>query len=495
MKAAAYIRVSTDKVEQSESLENQKQQFLHFIKERSYDLYDFYVDVESGTTDKREGLKKLIEDAQKGLFDTIISKELSRLARNGELSYSIKRIAENNNVDIITMDGAVDTTDPSKQNMFGLYAWVYEQESQRTSDRIKSVLSTKAKNGKFMGSHPPYGYEVNDGKLSPRNDETVEVVKFIYQKFLEGWGSDKISRSLDKKSYPTPAQIANKSNAGKFWQGSSVRLILSNQAYKGDLVQHKETTISVTNKKRRKVPKDEQIIVPNAHPAIISQEDWETVQSILEKRKTDKSIRKGENHLFTGFLKCGDCGKGMNYRQNRKGYICGGHAKHGKIACTTHIIKEDVLKQIILNDFKSMSQSLGQDDILNKVQSKANKLEKEVNKKLSRIENKLETLKSRRNRYIDLLADEIISKQDYDSKVEEAQNEVKSLEIEKMSLIDSLNKVNDIDKLQVLKKELDKLLQFEDLTKEMLNRFIDKIEVEADGTPRIHYKFAPPVGF
>lgn len=145
MRVAAYIRVSTDREEQKDSRENQREQIRQFVKDRKYDFHKFYVDIKSGTTAKRKGLEELIDDANNGLFDVIICKELSRLARNGELTYKLKRIAESNGIHIITMDGRIDTTDPTKQNLFGLYAFLYEDESQRTSDRIKAVFKTKAK--------------------------------------------------------------------------------------------------------------------------------------------------------------------------------------------------------------------------------------------------------------------------------------------------------------------------------------------------------------
>jgi site-specific DNA recombinase len=115
MKVAGYIRVSTNKEGQKESPENQKRLILNFLEENQYDLYDFYTDVETGTTDNREGLKKLIRDAENKQFDIIVAKELSRLGRNVELLYQLKRIAETKGVRLITLDGRVDTQDLSKQ--------------------------------------------------------------------------------------------------------------------------------------------------------------------------------------------------------------------------------------------------------------------------------------------------------------------------------------------------------------------------------------------
>jgi len=186
MKLAGYVQVSTNNEGQKESPENQKHMILDYINENDYDLYDFYTDVQTGTTDNREGLKKLIHDAENKEFDVIVAKELSRLGRNVELLYQLKRIAETKGVRLITLDGKVDTQDFSKQAMFGLYAWIYESESQRISDRIKSVYQMKYKSGKFMGSIPPYGYNLHEGKLLLRDDYTVEIVRDIFGKYLEG---------------------------------------------------------------------------------------------------------------------------------------------------------------------------------------------------------------------------------------------------------------------------------------------------------------------
>ena len=155
MKAVGYIRVSTGSDGQKESPENQRQLIANYLMEHGYDLAEFYIDIKTGTTDKRDGLKQLVKDAENGQFDVIVTKELSRLGRNVELLYSLKRLAETKGIRIITLDGQVDTADPTKSQMFGLYAWIYEGESQRSSDRIKSVFTMKQKQGKYLGTWAP----------------------------------------------------------------------------------------------------------------------------------------------------------------------------------------------------------------------------------------------------------------------------------------------------------------------------------------------------
>ncbi len=201
MKSAIYIRVSTNKEEQKQSLENQKELFMNLLSEKGWDLFDIYLDIESGIkSKKRPALKRMIEDARLKKFDIILAKELSRLARNGQLSYEIKNLAEIQGIHILTMDGAIDTLSGNTQ-MFGLYAWMYEQESQRTSERVKTALQIRAKIGKFKGSIPPYGYYVENGILKVRVDSAPDVVRRIFNSYLSGKGFDRIARELLEKAY------------------------------------------------------------------------------------------------------------------------------------------------------------------------------------------------------------------------------------------------------------------------------------------------------
>jgi len=364
MRCAVYIRVSTDKEEQKLSLENQKSLFYNYIEGKKWDVHHLYIDVESGTTEKRENLVRMIEDAKAKKFDVILAKELSRLARNGGLSYQIRDIAMQNRIHIITLDNAINTLEGNSE-MFGLYAWMYEQESQRTSNRIKAALSSKARKGEFKGSVPPYGYRLQQSKLIMADDDTPNVVKRIYRMYLEGKGFDAIARTLTREGVPTPAQVIGKKNAGQYWQGSSIKLILSNPHYVGDLVQGRQTTTSVICKERSELPKDKQIVVSNAHPAIISREDFEAVQKYMEGRKQQQAKPKAKKHLFTNHLYCADCGKSLWYVQHRKGYVCGNYYKHGKHVCSQHSIRENKLTGVILDDLRRLTNTLNEKELWN----------------------------------------------------------------------------------------------------------------------------------
>ncbi|MGJ9384973.1 recombinase family protein [Salipaludibacillus sp. CF4.18] len=489
MKCAVYIRVSTDKEEQKTSLDNQQQFFYNILAEKGWELYEFYIDVQSGTKDKkRENLRRLIKDAKARKFDVILSKELSRLARNGKLSYEIKDIAENNNVHIITYDNAINSIE-GNIHMFGLYAWVYEQESQRTSERIKAALNTKAKRGEFIGSNAPYGYKIINKKLVLAEDYTPTVVRQIFKLYMEGKGLDGIARTLSKDGYSTPARVAEKkNNAGHYWHGSSVKGNLTNPHYIGDLVQQRETTRSVTSESRQKQPQEKHVVLKQTHSAIISHEDFEAVKQLMKSRK--KNVTKGKKHLYTNILFCADCGTGMWYKQNRDGYICGRYSKHGKGACTHHAIKEKDLNHIFLSDMEQKIDKISDDLALNKLDLQAKKKQKQYHQHLKIVDEKIVGLKSKKRRYLDLLANDLIFHDDYREVANIAQEEIEKLIIKRSDHLASLQDDNYAKKAENLKKLFSRFLPLNEVTNEMLHYFVERIDVERAGRPIIKYRFS-----
>lgn len=490
MRCAIYIRVSTDKEEQKASLKYQKELFYKFIEEKEWDIYEFYVDVQSGTTAKRKNLQRMIEYAQDKKFDIILAKELSRLARNGELSYKIKNLCENQGIHIITLDNAINTL-TGNTNMFGLYAWMYEQESQNTSNRVKETLKTRAKNGLFKGSNPPYGYEVREGKLYIRNDETSEIVRRIFREYLEGSGRESIARRLYNDGIRTPADVAGKINASDKWNDSTIKLILTNPHYVGDLVQGRTTTVSVTNKKRKKQDKEDMYIIENTHEAIISRDMFEAVENLMKQRK--KFITAPKLHLFTNILFCADCGKGLWFRSNRQdGYICGSYARHGTKSCSAHTIKENFLKETILYDIRKLIQEIDKEQYLNELEAKSKRSKKDIQQKLDKINKHVDVLKNRKKKFIKMLADEKIKHDEYLYMVEDNNTELAQLVEKKNELLLMLESEQVMDNIDKLKQELLQFLNFDELTSEILHRLINRIDVKEDGTPVIHYRFAAP---
>lgn len=492
MRCAVYIRVSTDKEEQKASLNNQQDLATRYISENSWDLHEFYIDVKSGTTDKREQLQQLISDAKANKFDVILSKELSRLARNGRLSYEIRDIAERYGIHIVTLDNAINTL-TGQVNMFGIYTALYEAEADRISERVKAARRSLAHRGLFKGSNPPYGYEVKNGKLFIRPDKTPDVVRYIFKQYLSGKGFDYIARQLYNNGLSTPAQIAGKKNANDKWQGSTIRCILTNPHYTGDLVQGRSTTKSARNKNREHNHPDNYIVVSNTHEAIISKTDFEVVQQLIQSRKRTRP--QAEKHLFTNTLYCADCGSGMHYKKNSRGYICGNYNKHGSKACSNHLIREADLQLVISSELQMFASTLKDQDILLKIESKMQQQQQTSQKQIEVFSTEIKRLKQKKKKIFDLFVDDKIPKEDYDDSTIDINNEINATSSKIKQLESSLQVKENEPILKELKKQLDIFISFQKLTPEILHRLIDRIEIKADGNPNIFYRCSDPSAY
>ncbi len=376
--------------------------------------------------------------------------------------------------------------------MFGLYAWMYEQESERISSRVKAALKSKCRKGKFKGSVAPYGYHIQDGKLFINEDSSPEVVRYIFNSYLAGDGFDKIAKTLFEQGTPTPSQVAKKSNTSAIWYGSTIRKILENPHYIGDLVQGRETSISVTVKKRKSLSTDDYIIIKNTHEAIITRETFDTAQQLIKSRKI---IRPAPNkHLFSNILFCSDCGSGMHYKANRKGYVCGAYDKRGKSYCTSHIVREAELKDAILADINMLIEQLNQRNSSEKVQRYIKKQKIQLEKNTKAITNEIETLKKRKNTALEFLLDKTLSKEEYLSQTAFMSQKITELETNLVKISSILGSLNQDNVLAEIKK-ISECMSINELTPEILHQLIEKVEIAEDGSARIYYRFSLPSAY
>lgn len=495
-KAVGYFRVSTNKVEQKDSLKNQELIFMDYIRNNGYEFHKFYIDEAiTGTgRDERPAFEQMIADVDLGEFDVIVVKELSRLSRNVRISTLLQSLMIETDVRLISIDGQVDTYDDKKNEDFALYAWLYQKESHRTSTRIKGVYKVKQQNGEFLGSIPPYGYLKDGKKLVKRNDNTEDVVKSIYSLFLKGWGQDKIARYIENQGHPTPAKLAKKKNAGNHWYGSTIKKILENYHYLGHLVQHRETSKDISTKSRRKVPKDEMIWVYNTHEPIIDEITFTLVQTKLEYKKHGKdgnskgrTSRSTDNrHLFTGFMFCGECGSPYWWKGHSKGYFCGARIKRGSGTCDNVIVREQQLINLIKRDV----QSFLSDDINVDIDANLLKERKKSEKRITGLTNKIESINQKKRKYVDLLVDEVITKDDYKTYVVGCNNDIEKIQQD----INSLSQETKKERLDIssIKSQLDKALTLETFDRELINLLINRIDVYKTGELKVHYTFALP---
>lgn len=494
MRCVIYVRVSTDNIGQKTSIPAQISLLKNYLEEQGWELVEIYIDIESGSKTNRQGIQQLMKDAKDKKFDVVLSKELSRISRNGAFSYEFHNILTLNHIHLVTLDGAINTLDDNSMNL-GLYAWLSETEAVRTSKRIKASYKVRAKSGRF--DEAPYGYDLSDGKLFIANDGSAEIVKLIYSEYISGKSFDAIGRYLFNENIPTPAQRKGNRNAGKYWHGSTVRQILEREIYTGCLVAQKTSTISPTTIKRIQNRKEDWIIRENTHEPIISIEEFDLVQQLIKSRKRTRSQQS--THLFTGLLICENCGAGMHFKRDR--YVCGYQNKHGKKACSDNFrpIEKDLIR-LLLNDLNQIYFSNVSYESIEKL------VENKVNKSLSAknddspsqaLQTELTQLRKKKQKAFDKLLDDKIDQGAYDDlvtglnpKIEKLVQQLNELNNEETELIVSKDEL----KTYIL-SQLNPKQPLTELTPTILARFIHKIIVKADGQLEVHYRTSKPSAF
>lgn len=497
MNVAIYIRISTNHKSQKGSIENQKKQLIDYCKSKGYIIFKIYVDIGSGMSSNRKGFKQLIEDAKEKKFGLVLSKELSRLARNARLSLEFKDIIMSNEIHIITLDGAINTIENGVE-LFGLYAWVYENESRNTSRRIKPSMRSVAQSGSYTKGDPPYGYIVEEGVLKVRDDETPSIVRKIFSLYIEGRGRNYIMRYLTDNNIRTPGQIKGRCDVDGKWQETTVLLILKNRHYIGDLVQCKESTPDISIDKNRKenkykrIKNEEPVIVENTHEAIISREDYFTVQRMLsEKSAKSKNRSSPQRYLFSDKLYCNECGKRLWIISNRGYYVCGTYKRYGSNHCSIHKVKEAELSEIIKNDLISYSERLNDfKSIEGKIMRKIKDSKVKFEKRQSSLHKKLEKLKKKKGNLVLKWMDESLTQDQYELALAVVDEDINYHEKQLDALVEENNYEKQIEALNNVRAQLELLKTFDEINREVINRFVDKVVVHEDSSVDIHYAFS-----
>lgn len=370
-----YARLSRDDGQDSESvsIENQRLILQKYVDEQGWKLHDVYVDDGiSGTTFERPGVQKLLDDAKNGIINTIIVKDLSRFGRNYiQVGQYIDYIFPLYGIRFIALQDNVDTAnkESSAMEMMPIMNVFNEWHAANTSKKVKSVIRAQAKDGKYHSPKAPFGYVIvdKDKRLPVIDEPAASYVRRIYDMRLKGLSHKRICDILNLEGIPCP-QKYNEDKFGKkgdyrslrYWSVVSVKLILENPIYKGDLVQQRVTKVSYKNHKRIFRDESEYIVIPNTHEAIIDREKWDRVQEMRNTVSRGRyQKRSGITHPLSGLMFCADCGGKMQMRKTdgkHKTYFsfdCGDHCRIGKAYCFSHHITAGILEEIILTDIQS----------------------------------------------------------------------------------------------------------------------------------------------
>lgn len=308
LRVAAYCRVSTDQEDQVNSLSNQRAYFERYIKSQpDWRLVEVFADEGlSGTSSRtRPAFQRMIAQARNGEIDLILTKEVSRFARNTVDTLAHTRELRKLGVGVLFLNDNIDTRENDGEFRLTIMASVAQEESRKTSERVKWGQRRAMENGVVFGNHSLYGYALQNGRLTV-DSEQAAVVRRIYHKFIdEGKGTHVIARELYEEG------IAPPSARDKPWSSTMILRILRNEKYCGDLLQHKYVTPDyLDHKKVLNDGSEKTVLLRDHHEAIITREQFERVQAELERRAPSdaQKVRYSNRYWCSGKLICGGCG-------------------------------------------------------------------------------------------------------------------------------------------------------------------------------------------
>ena len=333
-RVAAYCRVSTDNEDQANSFESQRTFFRQYIERNpDWELYAIFADegISGTNTKKRKEFNRMIECAKNGDFDLIITKEISRFARNTLDSIFYTRDLKKHGVGVIFLNDNINTLDGDAELRLAIMSSIAQEESRKTSERVKWGQKRQMEQGVVFG-RSMLGYDVKDGKMTI-NEDGAKIVRLIFHKFVdEGKGTHVIARELREEGIE-PMRV-------KEWQNTVILRVIRNEKYCGDLVQKKTYTPDfLSHEKKYNRGQEEFVIIKDHHEPIISRELFDKANRILDAKSLSQEgkAKHSGRYPFSGKIKCGRCGASYvaRYKTRKDGsrykaWRCYEAANHGR---------------------------------------------------------------------------------------------------------------------------------------------------------------------
>lgn len=507
-KVAVYARVSTEHEAQINALENQIQYYDDKLMEHpDWELYDRYIDegITGTSVNKRKNFLRMIEDAERGCFDLIITREVSRFARNTVDTLLETRKLKRIGVEVyFTEDNIWTFKDEDGELKLTLMATLAQNESKKTSQRVKAGQKISFQNGVFYGTGNILGYD-KIGKDLIVNEEQAKIVKFIYSSYLSGDGTTIIANELEKLGYLT-------ATGKKKWSASYIARVLQNPFYCGTIVYRKSYIPDFLEQKPKKNNGEvEQVIVEGKHTPIISKEDFEKVQMIIQEHS--KYIEKGKKaaiaapkSIWSKKLRC-NCGSTFNRRVYHKNsddntycYQCYHQKNIGSTkyrekqgldltdSCDIPIVQEWKLKLMATVIFNSIWHDKNQiidlanqliDEVITEDESVS-----EIDSNLKRLSIRIDNTKSKIDKLLNMYLDSLIDQGEYIEKKKEFEEELNKYKESKEKLESERGIPKETLELRLknLKKNIIFNLNYMEntISDSLIDTFVEKITVRKD---------------
>ena len=519
--AALYVRLSREDGDknESDSIVNQKDLLAEFVRlESDIEVFDVYVDDGwSGTNFNRPEFKRMEVDIMQKQVDCVIVKDLSRFGRNYiDAGHYFERVFPLLDVRFISVTDNIDSVkNPQSMNniMVPFKNLINDEYCRDISNKVRSSLDMKRKQGKHIGSFACYGYmkDPEDRNHLVPDPEAAEVVRDIFQWFVDGLSMIGIAKKLNGMHIPNPTAYKVekgfmyrhpeiKINDG-LWCDGTIRRMLSNRMYVGDMVQGVNKIKSYKVQVARRQPKDKWIVVESTHEAIVSREIFEKAQDILSRR-TRTAPGEVMMNLFAGLMRCADCGKAMNRKTMKHSYgtyiyyVCSTFKKLDKGACTKHSVRLEKVEQAVLAaiqmqiqlavDMKQAIDFINQRETVNKESGQLMRQLEQAQKEEATADNLIMDL------YPDWKAG-MISAEEYqklrtkfEAKRDEARNWIKAINLQLGQLEKGMDSTNEYIENFI------KYQNVKELTRDLVVSLIENIYVFEGGDIHIDFKFQNP---
>ena len=370
MRAWLYYRLSRDEDEELNSLTNQRSIIAGYAEKNGFAIAgESFDDNVSGMHFDRDGIEKICEAVEQNQIDAVIVKDLSRLGRHRTQTAVFIDYLKKHDVRVISVTENIDTSNENDDLVIGMKQIINDMYAKDASRKIRSTYRQKQKEGIVI--IPPFGYfKDKNTRQVVIVEEAADTVRLIFKLYLDGYGFKQIAKKLNADGVHTPAYYQQtllgknvphtwpQISKQQLWISTTIKRILENEFYAGTLICHKTRTDKI-NKTFRFIPPEEQYRHENAVPAIIDRETWQQAQFLLQKRVKDRvRAAPGQKiHRYTGIIECADCHSVCTARTRklpqggrRVEYICNTYHRYGKEYCTTHLIREEVLDDLVYKE-------------------------------------------------------------------------------------------------------------------------------------------------
>ena len=503
LRVTYYARVSSESDEQLNSLGNQITYYEDFIKRNpAWTFVQGYIDegLSGISTKRRENFNRMVDDAEVGKFDLVITKEISRFARNTLDSIQYTRQLLNAGVGVFFQNDNINTFDEDSELRLSIMSSIAQDELRKLSSRVKFGHQQAIKQNVVLGNSRLFGYRKDNKRLVIDEDQAPMVRELFTLYATDAYSMKQIETIFWNKGY--------RNLNGKKIAHSTMSGMIANPKYKGYYVGNKVKVVDMFTKKQKFLPPEEWVMFKDETgeivPAIVSEELWEQANAVLRRRSEDVKNRQGicnHQNLLTGKLFCTHCGtpyyrresKDKSGNQNSK-WVCSGKINNGKDSCGSFPIYEDEIKPLLFEVFRDTKDLSAAMLAEYEQMYKSMTADGNLTKKMEASESKLQLARKKKSKLLELVALDSITPADFKSMTAGCNEEIHALEQELAELKEQQESSQEfrthMEKIRSVLRAAEADAAKGTITKEFIDTFIDKIYVtpEEDGSMHLAIK-------